>query len=288
MHALKVIHKLETFGGLGLYLMSVTQVKLYCRRCKFERTYQPDEGLPAMCPQCKTEVKPRLEWIKRKVPYLPALVWIILLTAYAGYGMFVVKAIEYPWLPYLMTLAVFGLVWMLATLFLDWPRPHQGPWVMPVVKWPREDASPEEIVGHRVLVRPEEPLHRGKLLASVDGHRSSPHDWENGHDAEDNDRLYIFKLDPESAGSFGHGEYIFFHPEWVRFKRGVQKRLMGGHRGFFHKASMEDLLLNPNCMFKGIFGRLYAIQNPGILTKPALQSSDLKVTAMCSVYRARP
>ena len=271
--------------------MSVTLVYIYCSNCGFKRTYLPDDKLPSRCPKCQVESRPGHKWLRKNVPYLPTLAWLLLLVGLSWYGIFVLRANEHPWLPYLMVLAVFSLVWMLTTLFLPWPKPRMGPMIWRHLRWPSQDVPPKEIIGRRVLLKHVEPLYRRKASATIHSYISAPAEKnEEGEEtAEVEDRLYTLQLEGKLGDIAKEGEHLLFHPEWVEFKRGVERRLRKQHHGnFSYRPSLEDLLLNPHCQFKAIVGSVYSIQNPDITTKPDLKWSDLTAIAFGKIDPLMP
>jgi len=102
--------------------MSIAQIKLYCTNCGIRRTYQAGEEVPKLCPQCQRDSRPKHAWLRKKVPFLPALVSLGLLFSLGLYDLFVTRAQVLPWHPYVVDLVIFCGAWMLATLLLDWPK----------------------------------------------------------------------------------------------------------------------------------------------------------------------
>ncbi len=230
------------------------------------------------------------------MPYVPAIAWFLLFPSLGWYGIFVVRASEHPWLPYVMGLAVFSLVWMLVTLFLPWPKPRRAPRIWRHLRWPGEATPPEEIMGRRVLLKLVKPFNWRKTSATIHGFMPAPpedHEEEDGplpweeESVGKQDRLYSLLLEEKLGNIDKEGAQVLFHPGWVEFKRGVKRRLRSHYSNFSYRPSVEDLLLNPQCRFKAIVGWVYRIQNPNIVTKSELQWSDVTTIGQGRIY-ARP
>ncbi len=266
-------------------LMSVVRVRLHCTHCGLERSYQPAENTPQQCPQCHVASKPQYAWLRSKIPYFPLLGWVILFPSLWIYDILTEGTSEHqvPWLPYLMTLAVFALVWMLATLFRNWPKTHMGLYIVPEIRWMREDASPEELIGSKIEVRLEENLpFRTRFTAIIEGAKTIRTDEDEDDDRAfwKDDRVYVLRPREDSSAGKAEQGPLLFHPEWVRFKRGKWNMLMKKYHGrFSYRPSMEELLLNPECLFREIWGRVWKdrIRNANLLAKSELSTSDLKV-----------
>ena len=259
-------------------IMSIAQVKLYCTNCGIRRTYQPGEEVPRQCPQCQRDSRSRYGWLRKKVPFLPALVSLGLLFSLGPYDLFVTRAQALPWLPYVVALAVFGGVWMLATLLLNWPKLPKGPHLVSEIRWSRQDTPPREIVGLKIVVRLEGHYPRRTFPSTIEGYipilmdPAEDESWEN-------DRVYVLRPDQNSLET---GPFLF-HPDWVQFKRGALKKLRKECGvTFSYRASMEELILNQGAPFKEIYGIIYKPQNPDTLTMPKIPWSLLKV--MNSAY----
>jgi hypothetical protein len=177
-----------------------------------------------------------------------------------------------------MVLIVFGLAWMLATLILPWPRPFKGPRIVPEIKWSRQDTPPQEVVGLRIVVTLEGHYPRRTFASRIEGYRPILMDLGTD-DARENDRIYILKPEQNPL----EATRILFHPVWVRFKRGAQRKLSKEGKGAFsYRPSMEELLLNKEGPFREIYGMIYKTQNPDTLTLPQIPWS--LVTVMASAY----
>jgi len=267
-----------SLGDTGRHPLSVTSVRFYCSNCKFDRTYQTEEEVPSRCPQCQAGSRPQYAWFRNKVPFLPALVSLGLLSSLGLYDLSVTRAMEFPWPPYVIALTIFGLAWMLTTLLLSWPRPLKGPQIIPNIRWSRQDSSPQDVVGFRIVVTLEGHYPRKTFTSRIEGYRPIVMDLE-ADDAIENDRVYVLK--PEQSDL--EATSIFFHPEWVRFKRGAQRKLRKMCKGSFSfKPSIEELLLNQEGPFREIYGKIYKVQNPDTLTKHQIPWSLLD--AMASEY----
>jgi len=175
-----------------------------------------------------------------------------------------------------MALAIFALAWMLSTMFRDWPKPHQEPHIVSEIRWKKEDANPGEVVGSKIVLKLEEH-YPTRFAATIEGSKSVLSDEDDEGDFWKNDRIYILRPQVEGSASKATGT-LLFHPEWLQFKRGVNKMLLKKYHGYFsYRPSMEELLLNPECLFKEVWGRVYRIQNPDLLAKSELLQSDLRV-----------
>ena len=258
--------------------MSVAQVKLYCTNCGIKRTYNASEEVPRQCPQCQRYSRPKYVWLRNKLPFLPALVSLGLLFSLSLYDLFVTKAETLPWLPYdIFALLFFSLPWMVVTLLKDWPKPPKGPHIVSEIKWLRQDASPQELVGLKILVILEGRYPRKRFVSVIEGYRSILMEIEE--DGWENDRVYILRSDQNPL----EATHILFHPNWVRFKRGAQHRLRKECKGAFsYRPSMEELLLNKERPLREIYGIVYKTQNPDTLTSPQIPWSLL--TVMTSAY----
>ena len=128
--------------------------------------------------------------------------------------------------------------------------------IIPRVHLPMEDASPEELNGVKVRMQLEEHRFEKKFQATIVGHKPHPNIKTS--------RPYILRLDPKTVKSLGEGEHLLFHPEGlIDFDKGsILGNLMKKYRNFHCKPSMEDLLLNPKCLFSGLIGRVYAPKDP--------------------------
>ena len=210
---------------------------------------------------------------------MPALASLSILFSLSFYDLFVVRSRESPWLPYnIFALMFFSLPWMVVTLLKDWPKPPKGPHIVSEIKWSRQDASPQELVGEKILVILEGRYPRKRFVSTIEGYRPILMDptederWES-------DRLYVLRPAQDSieAGPF------LFHPDWVQFKRGALKMLRKECGGAFsYRASMEELILNQGAPFKEIYGIIYKAQNPDTFTMPKIPWSLLEV--MNSAY----
>ena len=263
--------------------MSIALVKLHCSNCGVNRTYHTLAEVPRQCPECQRDSRPKYAWLRNKVPFLPALISLGLLFSLGLYDLFVIRAQVLPWLPYVVGSTLFGGIWMLATLLLDWPKLPKGPRIFSVIRWSRQDASPKEVVGLRVAVRLEEHPMKRTHQCNVEGYRLAMMDIEDDN-GRDNDRIYILR--PETSPL--KTTHLLFHPEWVEFRRGAMQRLRkmcGGN--FSYEPSMEELLLNQKGPVNEVCGRVYEIQNPDALTAPKIHYSLL--TTMTSAYgKVRP
>ncbi|TMI63829.1 hypothetical protein E6H12_05110, partial [Candidatus Bathyarchaeota archaeon] len=192
--------------------MSIAQVKLYCTNCGIRRTYQPGEEVPKLCPQCQRDSRPKYAWLRSKIPYMPALASLSILFSLSFYDLFVVRSRESPWLPYnIFALMFFSLPWMVVTLLKDWPKPPKGPHIVSEIKWSRQDASPQELVGEKILVILEGRYPRKRFVSTIEGYRPILMDpTEDG--SWESDRLYVLRPAQDSieAGPF------LFHPDWVQ------------------------------------------------------------------------
>ena len=258
--------------------MSIALVKLRCSNCGVNRTYHTLAEVPRQCPQCQRDSKPKYAWLRNKVPFLPALFSLGLLFSLGSYDLFVIRAQVLPWLPYVVGSTLFGVVWMLATLLLDWPKLPKGPRIFSVIKWSSQDASPQEVVGLRVAVRLEEHPLKRTLRCNIEGYKLIIMDMgDNG--GRENDRVYVLRPERNPL----EATHILFYPEWVRFKRGAGQRLRkmcGGD--FSYEPSVEELLLNQKGPIKEVCGRIYQTQNQDTLTVSEIPLSVL--TVMTSAY----
>ncbi|SRR6266487_532587 len=260
--------------------MSIAEVKLHCSNCGTKRTYNTAEEVPRQCPQCQRDSKPKYAWLRNKVPFLPALFSLGLLFSLGSYDLFVIRAQALPWLPYVVGSTLFGGVWMLATLLLGWPKLPKGPRIFSVIRWSRQDASPQEVVGLRVAVRLEEHPMKRTLQCNIEAYKLAIMDIEDDNDnGRENDRVYILR--PETK--LLKATHLLFHPEWVQFKRGARQKLRKKCGGdFSYQPSVEELLLNQKGPLKEVCGRIYETQNPDTLAASEIPYSLLAV--MTSVY----
>ncbi len=258
--------------------MSIVQVKFYCTNCGTKRIYHACEEVPRRCPQCQRDSRPKYARLRNKVPFLPALVSLGLLFSLVLYDLFVIRTSEDPWLPYVVVSVLFGGAWIPATLLLDWPKLPKGPHIVSEIKWSRQDADPQELLGLRVAVTLEGRYPRKSFVSTIEGHRPILMDL-GVDDAEENDRIYVLRSEQNPL----EATRILFHPHWVQFKRGALKKLRKECRGAFsYGPSMEELLLNQRTSFKGIYGIIYKTQNPDTLARPQIPWSLLSV--MTSSY----
>lgn len=150
--------------------------------------------------------------------------------------------------------------------------------IIPHVRLPMEDASPEELIGRKVIVELDEHPFKHKFLATISGYKPHP-EYKTK-------RLYILKLDKETARATGEGENLLFNAEGPRGWRG---ELLGGlmkkYRTFDCKASMEDLVLNSDSLLKGLLGRVYASKDPYTLRAEVM--TTLLPIAYGSVFPSR-
>ncbi len=259
--------------------MSIVLVKLHCSNCGVNRTYHTLAEVPRQCPECRRDSRPKYAWLRNKVPFLPALISLGLLFSLGLDDLFVIRAQVLPWLPYVVGSTLFGVVWMLATLLLDWPKPPKGPRIFSVIKWSRQDASPQEVVGLRVAVRLEEHPLKRTLRCNIEGYKLAIMDIEDDNDNDnggENERLYILRPDRNPL----EATHILFHPEWVRFKRGARQRLRKKCGGdFSYQPSVEELLLDQKGPLKEVCGRIYETQNPDTLAASKIPYSLLTVIA---------
>jgi hypothetical protein len=258
--------------------MSVAQVKLYCTNCGTKRTYQAGEEVPRQCPQCQRDSRPNYAWLRNKVPFLPVLVSLTLLFSLSLYDLFVTRAQVLPWLPYVVVSILFGTGWMLGTLLKDWPKLPKGPRIVSAIKWARQNATPQELLGVRIEVTLEEHYRKKRFLSTIEGYKPILIDPESDDGYED---YRVYSLRPEQNPL--EATHIFFYPEWARFKRGAQRRLRKACKGAFsYRPSIEELLLNQESPLREIYGMIYKVQNPDILAKPKIPWSLL--TNMTSAY----
>jgi len=140
-----------------------------------------------------------------------------------------------------------------------------------------EDASPEKLNGFKVMMQLEEHPFNRKFWATITGHKPHPQ--------YDTSRLYILLLDSETVKAIGEREYLLFHPQGVIHydKDKLLGSLMKKYRTFECRPSMEDLLLNPDCLFSGLLGRVYAPKDPLALNlEPAVL--DISLIAYGNVF----
>ena len=138
------------------------------------------------------------------------------------------------------------------------PQCHaDSKFIIPHVHLPMEDASPEELNGVKVKMQLEEHRFEKKFQATIVGHKPHPNETSRLP-------LYILRLDQKTAKSVGEKEHVLFHPQGIiDFDRSsILESLMKKYHTFDCKPSMEDLLLNPNCLYSGLIGRVYAPKDP--------------------------
>jgi len=259
--------------------MSVTEVKLSCRRCKTERTYGTEEEVPKRCPVCLAEPQfspPATSWVRRKLPYLPLMAWVAVLPFSIAYGLLTRSTIWW-WMFYVMALFFFGIAWLLVCVLLPWAKPHVGPFIIPTVKLPMEDQSPDRLIGFRVLLKLTEPEYSKRFAATIVGYKSvrGP-DWKW--------RLYVLRLNPEDARTIGTTDHVLFHSQYTLDRKSVLlDRLMREYGAFSMRASMEDLLLNPESVLGKLGGRVYTVRSSDLLAESELEFSVLTVSAFGEV-----
>ena len=221
------------------------------------------------------------EWLRNQVRVLPASVWVILLSALTARDIVILRASEVPWAPYVFGLALFALAWIVITHLLKWPGPYPGPQVLPVIRWPKEQAGLEEIKGQRLLMKLVKHPYRREMLLSIEGYMPGPNGW---------DRFYGLKVDQATASSIGEEGPLLFHPDNVFFekRRDLQRFRRKYHKGFIFRPSIEELLLNPETLFKLIKGRVCKVKDLDLLSNPSLQWSDVRLIAFGKVYPLRP
>jgi hypothetical protein len=258
--------------------MMIARVKFYCTKCGTERTYSATEETPRRCPRCQTDSRPKYAWFRKKIPFLPALVSLGLLFSLGSYDLFVTRAQLEPWLPYVVGSILFGAAWMLVTLLKDWPKLPKGPRIVSEIKWSRQDATPQELLGLRIEVTLEGHYPRKRFLSTVEGYRPILMELKDDNSRE-NDRVYALRPEPNQL----EATQIFFYPEWARFKRGARRRLRKACKGTFsYTPSIEELLLNQESPMREIYGKIYKVQDPDNLPKPGIPWSVL--TVMTSTY----
>ena len=152
--------------------------------------------------------------------------------------------------------------------------------VIPHVHLPMEDASPEKLNGFKVMMQLEEHPFNKKFWATITGHMPHPQYATS--------RLYTLRLDPETVKAIGERAYLLFLPQGVidYDKEKLLGSLMKKYRTFECKPSMEDLLLNSDCLFSGLLGRVYAPKDP-FAPSPEAAVLDITLIAYGKVFPLR-
>jgi len=154
--------------------------------------------------------------------------------------------------------------------------------IIPHVHLPMEAASPDELNGVRVRMQLEEHRFEKKFQATIVGHKPHP-SYKTSRLP-----LYILRVDQKTVKSLDEKEHLLFHPQGViDFDKGsILGSLMKKYHTFDCKPSMEDLLLNPNCLFSGLIGRVYAPKDP-FTPSPEAAVLDISLISYGKIFPPR-
>lgn len=145
--------------------------------------------------------------------------------------------------------------------------------------WPKQNSStPNDVIGKNVKMRLIEHPYKREFTATIEGHRAK----EDGTDLV----WYLLRIDSTAAATLGL-DLLLFLPEYIddpRWGREFRKSLKASVI-YKYRASMEEMLLDPQTPFTSLGGRVYRILNRDILLKNSFIQGDLHLLSRGHVAR---